>query len=83
VLVFAALLVAVGLASIRWQWLGIVLILLALEASWYAITNHAVERGRLPPGIPYPTAIVTGAVLSIVGLAIRAFAGRPHSKAEA
>jgi hypothetical protein len=83
VLVFAALLVAVGLASIRWRWVGIVLILLALEASWYAITNHAVERGRSPLGIPYPAAIVAGAVMSIAGLVLRALAGQPQPKAEA
>jgi asparagine N-glycosylation enzyme membrane subunit Stt3 len=83
VLAYAAALAIAGFASVRWPWAGIALVLVAASAISYALTNHAVQWSSRPFGIHYAPVIVIGAVISIAGLAIRAFARRSHSKAGA
>jgi thiol:disulfide interchange protein len=85
VLAFAAALIVTGLASLRWRWAGIFLVLVAIPAAWYAITNHAMQWSHLAylPIITYAPVVIFGVLLSILGLAIRALAGQTHSKAGA
>jgi hypothetical protein len=81
VLVYAAALAVAGLASLRWQWAGIAFVIVAIAAIWYALTNHAVQWSYRPFGVHYWGAIVTGVVMSIVGLAGRTAAAMPGRKA--
>jgi hypothetical protein len=75
VLVFAAALILVGLASLRWRSAGVTLVLLAIPAAWYAMTNHALQWSQLMIlPIKYGPIVVIGLLVSLVGLAIRAAA---------
>jgi len=82
VLVFAAALILVGLASLRWRSAGVTLVLLAIPAAWYAMTNHALQWSQLMIlPIKYGPIVVIGLLVSLVGLAIRAVAALASSKA--
>lgn len=83
VLVFSAALIVAGLASLRWRWAGIALVLVAIPAAWYAITNHAMQWSHFAhlPVITYGPVVVFGLLLSVVGLAIRVAAVMPRGKA--
>ena len=81
-LVFAAALILVGLASLRWRWAGVALVAIAIPAAWYAMTNHALQWSQvliLP--VKYGPIVVIGLLVSLVGLAIRAVAALASSKA--
>jgi hypothetical protein len=82
VLAFAAALVVAGLASLRWRWAGIALVLVAFPAAWYAISNHAMQWSHVVflPVITYGPVVVVGVLLSVVGLAIRGATGMPRRK---
>ena len=81
VLVYAAALIVAGLASLRWRWAGIAFLIVAVPAIWYALTNHAVQWSNRPFGLHYAGAIVTGVLMSIVGLAVRTAAAVTGHKA--
>ena len=82
-LVFAAALIVIGLASLRWRWAGVALVLLAIPAGWYGMTNHALQWSHvlLLPVFTYGPVVVVGLVVSLVGLAIRTVAVVAGSKA--
>jgi hypothetical protein len=83
VLVFAAALIVAGLASIRWRWAGVALVLVAIPAGWYALTNRAMQWSHVVflPLITYGPVVVVCLLVSIVGLAVRTVAAMPHRKA--
>jgi hypothetical protein len=80
---FGVAIAAIGLASLRWRWAGIALLLVAISASWYAITNHAMQWSHVvfPPWLTYGPVVVVGLVVALVGLAIRTVAVVARSKA--
>ena len=83
VLVFAAALIVIGLASLRWRWAGVALVLLAIPAGWYAMTNHALQWSHvlILPVFTYGPVVVVGLLVSLAGLAIRTVAALASRKA--
>jgi hypothetical protein len=80
VLFLAIALVAAGLASLRWRWAELVLLIVAAVVAWHGLTNHFLLTSRamfLP--VSNGALFITAAVVAMVGLAIRAAAARPDS----
>jgi hypothetical protein len=83
-LAFGLALAVIGLASLRWPWAGLALVLVAIPAAWYALTNHALQWTRVALVLPitYSPVVVVGTVMSIAGLAIRILSDKPQPKAQ-